>query len=229
MEHLHHELKKEFQLERMILFSDAVFAIAITLLVIDLKVPQIHENISDKALLGELAQLLPKLVWFIFTFWLIGLYWTIHHRMFGYVINYNRKLIWLNLFFLLTIVLMPFSTGFYGEYSGGSLVEKQLKVPMTVYVGNICATGIANYLLWNYIGNPKNKLAEHLPGAGFIQLAKARSLVVPLASLLMLPVAWFINVFFAVFMPALIPVYMGLCKRYFNRKYGTPKNRQHQK
>src|SRR5712675_1560100 len=121
---LHHELKKDpsadkagFQLERMILFSDAVFAIAITLLVIEIKVPLIDRHVAtDALLLNALDELIPKFIGFFISFFIIGLYWTIHHRMFGYVINYTRRLLWLNLIFLLAVVLMPFSTAFYSEY-----------------------------------------------------------------------------------------------------------------
>ncbi|MFZ1262995.1 MAG: TMEM175 family protein, partial [Chitinophagaceae bacterium] len=115
---LHNELRKEFQLERLILFSDAVFAIAITLLVIEIKIPEIHENVSDKALLQSLGHLIPKFIGFIVSFMMIGLYWTVHHRMFGFVTSYSRKLLILNLVFLFFVALMPFSTGFYSEYSG---------------------------------------------------------------------------------------------------------------
>jgi TMEM175 potassium channel family protein len=115
---LHNELKKEFQLERLILFSDAVFAIAITLFVIEIRIPEPHGQISDKTLLNSLGQLIPKFVGILISFILIGLYWTIHHRMFGFVTSYNRRLIILNLVFLFFIVLMPFSTGFYSEYAG---------------------------------------------------------------------------------------------------------------
>ena len=66
-DHLQHELKKEFQLERMILFSDAVFAIAITLLVIEIKIPEI-EDPTDKALLNSLGHLVPKFIGFIISF-----------------------------------------------------------------------------------------------------------------------------------------------------------------
>ncbi|HYJ37839.1 MAG TPA: TMEM175 family protein, partial [Chitinophagaceae bacterium] len=138
MSQLHNELKKEFQLERLILFSDAVFAIAITLLVIEIKIPELErEHISDKALLQSLAHLIPKFIGFIVSFLLIGLYWSVHHRMFGFVTNYDGRLRFLNLLFLFFIVLMPFSTGFYSEYSGLELYTKQLKVPMTFYVLNI--------------------------------------------------------------------------------------------
>ena len=95
--------KLKFQLDRMILFSDAVFAIAITLMVIDLKVPEISENVTDINLVKTLLSLTPKFIGFLLSFFLIGLYWTIHHRLFGYVINYTSRLLWLNLFFLLGI------------------------------------------------------------------------------------------------------------------------------
>src|ERR1043165_8420792 len=94
---LHNELKKEFQLERMILFSDAVFAIAITLLVIEIKVPEIpKEIVTEDLLLHSMDHLIPKFVGFLISFLIIGLYWTIHHHMFGYVINYTKKTLWLN-------------------------------------------------------------------------------------------------------------------------------------
>src|SRR4051812_36440338 len=116
-DHLQHELKKEFQLERMILFSDAVFAIAITILALEIKVPPIDRHIAtDKMLLDNLDDMIPKFIGFFVSFFIIGLYWTVHHRMFGFVVNYTRRLLWLNLVFLLAVVLMPFSTAFYSEF-----------------------------------------------------------------------------------------------------------------
>ena len=216
---LHNELKKEFQLERLILFSDAVFAIAITLLVIEIKVPEIHENISDKALLHSLGHLVPKFLGFIISFMLIGLYWTIHHRMFGFVTAYDRRLLVLNLIFLFFIALMPFSTGFYSEYAGPELFRKQLKIPMTFYVLNFCGVGFTNYFMWRHITNPKNKLAEPAIDPLYAKLAKLRSLTVPMIFLLMLPVAYFTNVFFAVYIPMFIPLVLRLLKRKITKKH----------
>jgi TMEM175 potassium channel family protein len=177
MSNLHNELRKEFQLERMILFSDAVFAIAITLLVIEIKVPELHgHEATEKALLHEVGKLVPKFLGFLVSFVLISVYWVIHHRLFGFVTNYSRRLIVLNLFFLFTIVLMPFSTGIYGEYSSPSRIY--LITPFAIYVTNICLTGIANFLLWRYVGNPDHKVAAGFP-ENFIRNAKLRSLVVP--------------------------------------------------
>ncbi len=155
-DHLHSELKKEFQLERMILFSDAVFAIAITLLVIEIKVPEIEKHLVNDHLLGEaMEHLIPKFVGFLISFLLIGLYWILHHRMFGYVIDYTVKTLVLNLAFLFAVALMPFSTAFYSEYMLRSLVT-----PTMVYIVNIALLAIMNYLMWLHLSNPKNKLSE---------------------------------------------------------------------
>ena len=210
---LHNELRKEFQLERMILFSDAVFAIAITLLVIEIKIPDFHENVSDKALLNALAHLIPKFIGFLISFSLIGIYWTVHHRMFGFVTSYSRKLLLLNLLFLFFIALMPFSTGFYSEYAGPELYLNQVKVPLTFYVLNFCCVGFTNFFMWLYVTNPKNKVAEPPMEPVTAKLAKLRSFVVPFIFLLMLPIAYLTNVILAVWVPTLIPVVLGVMQR----------------
>jgi TMEM175 potassium channel family protein len=223
---LHNELRKEFQLERMILFSDAVFAIAITLLVIEIKIPdkeQLKElgltQVSDNNLLLGLGHLIPKFIGFLISFMLIGLYWTVHHRMFGFVTGYTRKLLVLNLFFLFFVALMPFSTGFYSEYAGSDLYRLQLKVPITFYVLNFCCMGFINYFMWRYITNPKNKVAEPPVDPLTAGHAKARSLVVPIIFLSMLPVAYFTDVLFAVYMPMFIPVILRIVRKRIEKKY----------
>jgi len=229
---LHNELRKEFQLERLILFSDAVFAIAITLLVIEIKVPdkellKHNGGISDAAIVDSLGHLIPKFIGFIISFMFIGLYWTIHHRMFGFVTSYNRKLLVLNLVFLFFIALMPFSTGFYSEYSGRELFEKQLKIPFTFYVLNFCCLGFMNYFMWRYISNPKNKLAEPAIDPLTVKIARIRSIVVPFIFLLALPVAYFSNILYAVFIPMLIPITMRILMRVVKKRY-SPKNKPFQ-
>jgi len=223
---LYNEIKKEFQLERLIFFSDAVFAIAITLLILEIKVPdkeflKDHGGISDATILHELKLLIPKFLGFLLSFYLIGLYWSIHHRMFGFVTTYDRPLLLLNLIFLLFIVLMPFSTGFYSEFMGPELFEKQLKVPMTFYVLNFCCLGFANFFMWRRVGNRKYKLAEPPIDSLFLAMASMRALVVPLIFLSMLPVAYLTNVLYAVWIPMSIPVVMRIAKRIIEKKHTT--------
>lgn len=219
MDPIQSEIRKEFQLERIVYFSDAVFAIAITLLTLEIRIPEIRENISDHVLGLALLNLLPKFAGFIFSYVMIGLYWTVHHWIFGHVIRTTPKLLWLNLFFLFFVVLMPFSTGFYGNYMGGELVSAQLKIPMTFYALNLTFVGLSNYILWNYISNPKNKLIEKPIDAYTLHMSKARSLIVPGVTLCMLPVAYFANTFFAAFIPSLIPLAMKIAHRKISKKY----------
>jgi len=221
---LQHELKKEFQLERMILFSDAVFAIAITLLAIEIKLPaelKINDVLTpldrhtatDNLLLHALAEMIGKFIGFFISFFLIGLYWTIHHRMFGFVVNYDRRLLWLNLIFLMAIVLMPFSTGFYSEYA-----IKFLKVPVIVYTLNIIFIGVMNYALWNYVANPKNQVAT-----GISSVEKKyfgyRAVIVPCVFLFMAVLYILLRKEYAIYVPLTIPLVMRIFKRFYFKKH----------
>lgn len=174
----HHPERKEFQLDRLILFTDAVFAIAITLLIIEIKVPELHGNISEAAFWNAFGNLMPKFSGFLISFFMIALYWYVHHFLFGFVVNYTPKLIWLNILFLLSIVLMPFTTALYSEYSTSEEYVKLLS-PFAVYVANICFTGVMNFVLLNYIFNPRNKIAEHFPPREQILISKSRALIIP--------------------------------------------------
>jgi uncharacterized membrane protein len=207
---LGHELKKEFQLERMILFSDAVFAIAITLLVIEIKVPEIDRHIAtDEMLQHSLGEMIPKFIGFFFSFFIIGLYWTIHHRMFGYVINYTAKLLRLNLIFLLAVALMPFSTAFYSEY-----ILRLLKTPFIIYTANILFLGLANFFLWRYLTNPKYNLTEGLT-AEDRRYASLRAIMVPSVFVVAALFYLFVHPLSAVYIPMLIPITMRIIR---NRK-----------
>lgn len=199
---LHNELKKEFQLERLILFSDAVFAIAITLLVIEIKIPEIpHETVTDNGLLIALGHLLPKFIGFLVSFLIIGQYWSIHHRMFGYVTNYTDGLIWLNIFFLLGVALMPFSTGFYSEYA-----TSKVNSPAVFYAVNISFLGFINYFMWRYVSKPSRNLSTGLsiPMARFFS---ARALAVPFLFILF-SVVYLFSPAIAFWIPPMIPLFL---------------------
>lgn len=201
---LHNELRKEFQLERLILFSDAVFAIAITLMVIEIKVPEVHEGIvTDQTLLHKLAELIPKFIGFLISFLLIGQYWIVHHRMFGFVINFTDRLIWLNIFFLLAVALMPFSTAFYSEY-----VMTNTMTPVIFYTCNIAMLGIINFLLWRYISNPKRNLSENLSPT-MAKFFSKRALIAPVI-FIVFSFVYLYNPTIAFWIPPTIPLVLRL-------------------
>jgi uncharacterized membrane protein len=165
--------KKEFQLERIILFSDAVFAIAITLLVLEIKVPHITDD-TNNSLLNTLLGMTPKFIGFFISFFVIGQYWIVHHKLFGFVEDYSGGLLWLNLIFLLSIVLMPFSTALYSENIKGAL-------SFVIYCSNIFTSGIIAFILWRFIGSSKRKLSGLNQHKDLLSYFSIRSLVIAFA------------------------------------------------
>ncbi len=101
---------------RLEAFSDGVFAIAITLLVLNIDVPS--PDLSAGALHGELADVVGNAFAYFLGFAVIGIFWVSHHAFFGEVERHGPSLLWSNLLFLSLIAAMPFSTGLIGEYGG---------------------------------------------------------------------------------------------------------------
>lgn len=203
MHHPRHDISRiQFQLERFTFFSDGIFAICITLLVIEIKVPDREQlNIyTDASLWHYLSHNSLKFLGFLISFGIIGHYWSVHHRIFGYASNYTISLVWLNLGFLLTVVLLPFSSGLLGEYGS----DTHMLLPYAVYVANMCFTGFMNCWLWLYISNPRRHLLTHKISAVRIKLGLYRSLVIPIVFLFALLVSFFLPVV-SRFIPALIP------------------------
>jgi uncharacterized membrane protein len=111
---------KENENERLMLFSDAVIAITITLLVLDMRLPETETKLTDAALWEALVGLTPQLVAYILSFLVIGVFWLGHRSKFEHIVRHSPVLVWINLIFLLEIGLMPFVTGVLAE-SGGAL------------------------------------------------------------------------------------------------------------
>jgi uncharacterized membrane protein len=102
-------------LSRIVAFTDGVMAVAITLLVLNIDVPDLPSGRAGE-LADELFDLLPSLGAYALAFALIGRYWTIHHRLFENLQAFDGALMTLNLVFLALIVLVPFSTDLIDRY-----------------------------------------------------------------------------------------------------------------
>lgn len=146
--------RKEFQLERLILFSDAVFAIAITLLIIEIKVPVLAEN-NTTALMDALGEKFPEFFGFILSFAVIGQFWINHHKLFGLITGYNNGLLWLNLHMLFWIVLVPFTSGLNSHYGN-------LNAVWMIYSFNMFMIALSLHFIYRYVskdGSPLSTLA----------------------------------------------------------------------
>ena len=99
------------QTGRVEAFSDGVFAVAITLLVLDLRVP-----LTNGSLGGALAAEWPAFVAFLISFFVIGIVWVNHHTLFVQLASVDRPLLFFNLLLLLSVVVIPFTTSLFAEY-----------------------------------------------------------------------------------------------------------------
>ena len=131
------EKTTDHALERTVFFSDAVFAIAITLLVIEVKVPEVARGGGDIAFWHALGRLMPNLVGFFVSFGVIGAFWMGHHRAFSHASRYSPRILGWNLMLLGTIAFMPFLTAFMADYPGA-------RVPASLYWGWMLLTALLN-------------------------------------------------------------------------------------
>jgi uncharacterized membrane protein len=107
--------ENEVEFSRIVAFSDGVFAIAITLLVLNLGVPEhVRGDDLDRALWDQRQDLLAYAI----SFAIIGRFWVVHHRFFSSVVGFDGRLLGLNLFYLGWIALFPFSAQVFGDHAG---------------------------------------------------------------------------------------------------------------
>ncbi len=146
MPELQNELQKEFELERMILFSDAVFAIAITLLVLEVKFPKLPDDASTSELQHLFKPVIIRVLAFVISFFFIGIMWAKHLKVFKYLRSYNSTIIALNLIFLFFIVCFPFTVSGFSENT-----HTHISLPLFLYVCNIAFVSIAKAVLCYYL------------------------------------------------------------------------------
>ncbi len=107
--------ENEVEFSRIVAFSDGVFAIAITLLVLNLGVP---EHTPGDDLNGVLWGQRQDILAYALSFAIIGRFWIVHHRFFGSVVGFDSRLLGLNLFYLGWIAFFPFSAQVFGDHAG---------------------------------------------------------------------------------------------------------------
>jgi uncharacterized membrane protein len=135
--------QEHLALERMVFFSDAVFAIAITLLVIEIRVPALESGATDSTLILALFQILPKMIGFLVSFLLIGQTWIEHHRICLLIGGFRLGLLWKNLLLLLFVAFLPFATAVMSEYY-------YLNTAICFYAISFAALGLAKASFWRY-------------------------------------------------------------------------------
>lgn len=150
------EIKKEFQLERIILFSDAVFAIIITIMVIEIKLPEGITEAGPEQLESAFRSLWPKFIAYLISFGFIAMFWMRHVKIFSFLKDYNTALLILNLLFLFFLSLFPATLSFVS----GAIRPKapQYSWGFNLYLGVALGCLFMQSLLVNYIVKYKEYL-----------------------------------------------------------------------
>lgn len=148
------ESKNVQDLSRIQAFSDGVFAFAITLLSLNFTVPiGIPSNEISTVLPKQVLDQLPSLGSYIISFIAIGAFWYSHHQKFALIKRYDALFIWLNMFILMAICLLPFTTNLVGDYPSSVFAVQ-------VYCGSIMLICLAFALLWAYATDKKRLVIE---------------------------------------------------------------------
>jgi uncharacterized membrane protein len=127
---------------RLLALSDGVIAVAITLLVLDIRLPEGFGELDDTHLWAALVALWPRLLAYLLSFYVIANFWMSHRAKFKSIIKTDARLMWLNMLFLLTVGLLPFTTYLIAE-SGGTLATM-------VYAGTMVVSGVSLIAIWQY-------------------------------------------------------------------------------
>jgi uncharacterized membrane protein len=137
---------------RVLALSDGVFAIIITLLVLEVHVPELTQG---HTLNEALAELRPSLTAFVISFILAGMYWVAHRDLFALIRRTDRGLVWLNILYLLPLCLLPFGAGLIGRY------EDEV-VALRIYGLLLVLIALMRVVIWLYAINRPHLLWQRL-------------------------------------------------------------------
>lgn len=192
--------------ERILFFSDAVFAIVITLLVLELRVPHIESHDpSDSEISHALFELLPKFLGFIYSFFIVGLMWIEHHRIFRFIGNWDFGLIWRNLLFLLFVAFIPFPTALFSEYF-------RSHTAFILYVLSFAFAALAKIWIWRHAVKNRETLMVGEIDDEMIKQISRRSWAVPIVCIVSVGLS-FIAIAFGGFAFPFIPLVANLLYR----------------
>ncbi|WP_345951168.1 TMEM175 family protein [Mucilaginibacter sp. PAMB04274] len=232
------EIKKEFLLERIILFSDAVFAIIITIMVIEIKMPE-HLTTLAEGLKGikntdsekvhqfnhevkhAFKELVPRLLGYALSFFLVANFWMRHIKICSYLKDYNRTFLVYNLLFLFTISLFPFGISFFAGTAGFNTLLYTYSV--NIYISVVLANLLTQALLVGFIVRNKAELCIANPNIETTLQWKVQRLyyfMIPVLGIAVLLFNYFnLNFFFSLYTIPVAAIITGIARRkYYPKK-----------
>ena len=167
---------------RILALSDGVFAIALTLLILDIVLPA---RTNDDNLGHALLHIWPRYLAYALSFLVIARFWVIHHQTFKLIVRDNTTLVWLNFLLLFFIAFLPFPTAVIGAHEGSAAAA-------VLYAVAVCLTGASSAAYLWYATGGANLMRPDV-GRGQIRAMRARSMSGPVFFALTVPVAAFVS------------------------------------
>ena len=158
--------------------TDGIFAVAMTLLVLDIK-PPVHLRFeTSEALIDHLSVLEHSFVMYAISFVVLAMFWLGHHLQFHFVRHVDRRLLWINLVFLLLAVVVPFSTNLVGDHG-------HLQLPVVLYAVNLLVLTLLLFLQLRHLAASPHLTAPDLTPEAIAHLRRQLLLfgVVPVVSI----------------------------------------------
>jgi uncharacterized membrane protein len=199
--------ERSLELDRVVNFSDGVFAISATVLVLSISIPpRLKGPGLDEKLWDAYRDAVPQIFAYGLSFFIIGRTWLVHHRMFKVVRRLDGRFIALNLVALALVALLPFPTEVYGEYTSA-------RPALIVYAAAISASGLASVALWWYAMRD-NRLIDPSTPREWVTHAHLRGLTIPAVFLTSIPVSFIAVGAAQLWWLLLIPLRSVLVRRY---------------
>lgn len=172
--------------------SDGIFAIVMTLLVLEFHVPDLPSNAPNVQVIPALLELWPDFLTYVVSFIGLGVYWVAHHNMYHAVHRSDRVLLWLNILFFMFVSLLPFSTSLLNAF-------RQTQIAPLLFGANLTIIGWVLYLQWTYASLQHDMFAEFVTRE-YREVVRFRFLMIPIAATItMLVCFWSAEILLAVY------------------------------
>ena len=201
MELVTHKTGAVLTTRRIESLSDAIFAFAMTLLVLNLVIPDSSAGLSTAGLNDLLLSQLHKFFNYALSFVLLAIFWIAHHQQFNYIQRSDSRLTWINIIILMFVALMPFTNDLAGDFSGKTTAE-------ILFVGNILVLGLLFLVNWVY-ATRGSRLVDHDLDRALVSRGIRRNLVLPTVSIVALALSVFIPPW-SLWVYLLVPVVLWL-------------------
>ena len=189
------KLRLELSTSRIEALTDGVFAIAMTLLVLNIEVSEPRQDLDPSKFRQQVLGLWPHLIHYLESFIILAAFWIKNHQQFHFIKRSDRRLLWINLGCLMFVCLIPFSTSLMTDYG-------EMRLAAMVFESNMLLAGALYYLHWSY-ATKGLRLVEKDLDPRVITVYKQSSLVIPVIAVVAILLSiihprWGTGVFFLI-------------------------------